>query len=176
MTEGVECERKDGVFVCFEQLGGWFGWVGVGERIVIDGTARVTSDEERMMDWVPLDAFESVNERLEVPKVELTVDFVGMTLHRVQLAESTNVKQLYLAIPSCSSHEVTVRTPLACVDGRLVRVSAYQRLLTRKRRRTYRVESSFPDLGSQNLTNMSLLPLTISPLVGCQSTHRTSHP
>jgi len=41
---------------------------------------------------------------------------------------------------------------------------------------TYSVLMSLPDLGSQNLTNMSLLPETTSPFVGCQSTHLTSHP
>lgn len=35
---------------------------------------------------------------------------------------------------------------------------------------------SLPDLGSQNLTSMSLLPETTNPFCGCQSTHLTSQP
>ena len=41
---------------------------------------------------------------------------------------------------------------------------------------TNNVLRSLPVRGSQNLTSMSLLPLTTSPFVGCQSTHRTSQP
>ncbi len=43
-------------------------------------------------------------------------------------------------------------------------------------RNTHSVLKSLPVLGSQNLTNKSLLPETTRPFVGCQSTHLTSHP
>ena len=41
----MESEGENGVFVCFEQGGSGFGWIGISERVVINRTGRVTSDE-----------------------------------------------------------------------------------------------------------------------------------
>lgn len=41
---------------------------------------------------------------------------------------------------------------------------------------TYRVDSTVPVRGSQNLIMLSLLPETSRPFVLCHSTHLTSHP
>lgn len=54
----------------------------------------------------------------------LTVDFLSVSLHHIQLAESADVKQVHLAITARGSHEVTVRAPIAGIDCRLVRMSA----------------------------------------------------
>jgi len=35
MSERVEREGEDGIFVCFDEGGGWFGRVGVGEGVVV---------------------------------------------------------------------------------------------------------------------------------------------
>lgn len=54
----------------------------------------------------------------------LTVDFLLVTFHALQFAECTDIEQVYLAVTSCRSDQITVRTPVARIDCRFVRVSA----------------------------------------------------
>ena len=105
-----------------------------------------------------------------------TVDFLSVSLHRVKFFKCTDIEQLDLSITSRSCDEMTVWAPFTRVDSLLMRVPCTSAGAKLKSGMTDRVLSSLPDLGSQNLTSISLLPLTINPLVGCQSTHRTSHP
>ena len=72
---------------------------------------------------------------------------------------------------------MAIWTPFASVYRRFVRVSkTISEPFPNYFRATHSVLRSLPERGSQNFTSISLLPLTTSPLVGCQSTHRTSHP
>lgn len=49
-----------------------------------------------------------------------------MPLHRLELAESTNIKQAYEAISACGRHDMALWIPFASVDDGLVRVPQRQ--------------------------------------------------
>ena len=53
----------------------------------------------------------------------LTVDFLSVTLHCVELTESTNIEKLDLTVATSSSYQMTIWTPLGRVDSLLMRVS-----------------------------------------------------
>jgi hypothetical protein len=46
MTEWVEGEGEDGIFVCLEERCSGFRRVGIGQGVVIDGTCRISGDKE----------------------------------------------------------------------------------------------------------------------------------
>lgn len=111
------------------------------------------------------------------------VDFLGMTLESIEFAECTDIEKLDTPVPACGRYQVSGRCPFTRVDGGFVGVSAKLaecpsnfESITGKAYATYSVLNSLPVLGSQNLTSISLEPDASKPLLGCQSTHRTSQP
>jgi hypothetical protein len=104
-----------------------------------------------------------------------------MTSERFQLFKRPDIEQPDQAISTGGSQEVSISAPFQRVHHRFMCPSAGVELVERNERKrtsevTHRVERSLPVLGSQNFTNISLLPLATSPFEGCQSTHLTSHP
>lgn len=103
------------------------------------------------------------------------VDLLRVPLHRVQLAEGPDIEHPNKAISACCCDKVALWVPIARIDNGFVRVSRVSQCAG-PFPATHNVLMSLPDRGSQNLTSMSLLPETTKPLVGCQSTQRTSQP
>lgn len=94
---------------------------------MVDRTGRVTSDEQRVMYWMPLNACPSVKISRTVYEGDpprLTVDFLFVALHTLQFAERADIKEVYLTITTSSSNQITIRAPVARVDCRFMRVSA----------------------------------------------------
>jgi hypothetical protein len=73
----VEREAEDGVVVRGCQCGHWLRRVGRAQGPVVDGSLCVSRDEERVVDRVPLEA----------------VDFLLVSLQRLELAESADVEE-----------------------------------------------------------------------------------
>ena len=102
-----------------------------------------------------------------------------MPAEDAELLHGADVEHAGGLVSGRAGDEVPVGRPGEGLDGVLVLVSdAVASFIMRTRRicATHKVVSEVPVRGSQNLIWLSLLPETRSPLVGCHSTHLTSHP
>lgn len=116
-------------------------------------------------------------------KAILTADFFFVTLERVDVLHGSDIIKLDDLVARSCCYEIAVWTPRAILDRVLVAVAdkgcisdKLEILFACTAASTHNVARTVLDRGSQNLTRLSLLPETIRPLVGCQSTHLTSQP